>query len=113
MKKLYAILFFIFFTTCLVSVYSGINYTDPVNGAKYINPENGIIIGFSSPLNSVKYSSELLRVSGGISGVHSGTITFTKDRTKLLFKPDNSFIETEKVTVQLLSDLYLNRWIDS
>lgn len=79
-----------------------INYLDPCPDAKLVNSENTIIIGFEKPVsltgNKILKS---IKVYGERTGLISGTITSSSDKTRILFKPSLPFSVNEKIKVTL------------
>ncbi len=89
-----AILFVIF------DLNAKIVYVEPLQNAKYVNIHNNIIIGFDEKIVSSNLS-QLLRVSGSLSGTHTGEFIITSDKKKLIFKPHQPFVFNEKIEVRL------------
>src|SRR6188768_3196653 len=75
-------------------------YTDPVQNAKYVSINNNIIIGLDDEIRSTDMNS-LIKVTGTLSGEHSGEIIITSDNKKFIFKPHAPFLYKERVDVTL------------
>lgn len=101
-------LYILIFLLLTVKVYSieiynktSINYTDPVNGATLVKPENNITFGFNRSVNlsEIEIVNSLI-VKGELSGIHNGTVKIIDEGKKFIFKPDLHFFYGEKVTVE-------------
>jgi len=79
---------------------ANIIYLSPNQGSKYVNVHNNIIIGFDEQIKSSNLSSTI-RVSGNLSGNHTGDIVLTSDKKKILFKPHKPFAYNETVEVSI------------
>lgn len=88
------LLFFIF------DLNAKIVYIEPVQNAKYVSINNNIIIGFDEIIESSDLSS-MIRVTGTLSGIHTGNIILTSDKKKLIFIPHQPFAFNEKIEVKL------------
>ncbi|MDQ3022017.1 MAG: hypothetical protein M3R36_15815 [Bacteroidota bacterium] len=83
------------------NLHAKIIYTEPVKDAGYVNTNADLIFGFDGIIVSSDLSSSI-KVTGSLSGIHSGEIVITKDRKKIIFKPDLAFEFNERVYVELL-----------
>lgn len=75
-------------------------YIEPVKNAGNVSIENNIIIGFDESILS-KSSKALIKVTGSLSGIHTGEVIITPDKKKLIFKPFQPFAFNETVEVYL------------
>ncbi len=96
MKKIIVLLFI------AVAIYSNeVIYVDPVNGAKLINPENNITVGFKSPVNFTESDiNSSLIVTGSVSGIHNGSVKILESGKKFIFKPEVLFTAGENISVK-------------
>ena len=98
MKKIFCTCFFLLLFIIVVHNISNaqsVVYYSPKPGSDLNSEESNIIIGMSGTItNPVN-----LRVTGSISGLHSGRIQTVGNKSKLIFKPNNNFIFGETVTV--------------
>ncbi|MCC6865481.1 MAG: Ig-like domain-containing protein [Ignavibacteria bacterium] len=96
MKKIIVLLFI------AAAIYSNeVIYVDPVNGAKMINPENNITVGFKSPVNFTESDiNNSIIVSGSISGIHNGSVKILENGKKFIFKPEVLFTAGENISVK-------------
>ena len=77
-------------------------YLSPVPGSGLLKPQTNIIIRYGDPLSNFNIDdTSLIRVSGNLSGLHSGTFYITKDFKTIVFLPDIPFNYGERVYVQL------------
>ncbi len=84
----------------LLDLNAKIIYYEPIHDAKYVSINNNIIIGFDELIKNTDLSS-LIKVTGTVSGFHSGEIIMTPDNKKLIFKPHHPFAMNETVEVKL------------
>ncbi len=96
----FALLFTVLTLFINFNLQARIIYTDPVQNAKYVSPSNNIILGFDGDIRSTDLNS-LIKVTGTLSGNHTGDIILTSDKNKFIFKPHNSFLYNERVDVTL------------
>jgi hypothetical protein len=81
-------------------------YLSPVPGSGLLKPQTNIIIRYGDPLSNFNIDdTSLIRVSGNLSGWHSGTFYITKDFKTIVFLPDIPFNYGERVYVQLSAGL--------
>ncbi len=66
-----------------------------------INPETEIVIRYGKPVDASSVRSDLLQVTGEISGLHKGRLIIAKDKLTLIYKPDQVFSLNEKASVHL------------
>jgi Arylsulfotransferase (ASST)/Bacterial Ig-like domain len=97
MKSLILVALFLFIN---LNLTAKIIYLEPVQSAKYVNVKNNIIIGFNEAIENSDLSP-LIKVTGSLSGTHSGKVILTADRKRILFKPDQPFAFDERVDVVL------------
>ncbi len=93
---------FLFFTVVLCSFESraqSITYVSPVPNSQFNSRETNIILRSAENVDASTVSANDIRVSGSLSGTHSGTFTLSDDQQTLLFHPKNSFTTTEDITV--------------
>ncbi len=77
-------------------------YTSPVDGARFIMPGNNIIIRTSSKImKSTIGVPSLFKVTGSVSGDHTGKVILTGSGSTVLFLPDEPYAPGEAVTVEL------------
>jgi hypothetical protein len=78
------------------------------NTVQYISPKPGsinnmentnIIIGYSETLNINLINVQQIKVTGSLSGIHSGKLVFAEKNSKIIFKVDSQFAFGENVTV--------------
>ncbi|HYJ33710.1 MAG TPA: aryl-sulfate sulfotransferase [Candidatus Binatia bacterium] len=76
-----------------------VEFLSPRPGAAMILPETNLIV---RPGGLVTGSgSECLRVTGSVSGPHTGTLRLCDDRRTVIFQPDHPFVASETVTCRL------------
>jgi len=76
-------------------------YISPKPGSKFINPENTIAFRHGDILDVSSVKSELLTVTGSLSGKISGEITLSSDGRTLIFYPEAPYQFKETITVNL------------
>jgi hypothetical protein len=107
--KLIAFLLLAFWGLCLAqSNYNTdkFQYISPVPGSGLLKPQTNIIIRFGDPLSNFDINdTSIIRVTGSLSGMHSGMLYITKDFKTIIYLPDISFNNGERVFVQLSSGL--------
>lgn len=109
MKLLTSTLFLIAFISNFA--ISEIIYTDPKHGSKYVNVNNSIILGLDRTINEFQLSNISIKVTGSISGNHTGQLSLSTDNTTIIFRSDKSFAFNEEVNVtvqSLLSQITYN-----
>ncbi len=84
----------------ILDLNAKIIYVEPVQNAKYVSINNNIIIGFEDAIKSSDINS-LIKVTGSVSGIHTGKIILTENNKKLLFQPYQPFAYNETVEVTL------------
>src|SRR5580765_6136653 len=85
-----SLLFFCFNSFNSFNLNAAIIYLEPVQNAQYVRLQNNIIIGFDKKILNSDLNSHI-RVTGSLSGNHTGEIILTPDRKKLIFKPSEPF----------------------
>lgn len=77
-------------------------YLSPRPEARFVSPENNIIIRYGVMLDQNSISGNLpLHVRGSTSGYHSGQLVLSDDKRTILFKPFEPFNLGESVIVEL------------
>ncbi len=76
-------------------------YTSPQPDAKYINPEQNIILRTAYPLDKASLKKTPLSIEGTISGIHSYNILWSEDLKTFIIRPDEHFYYGEKVTINI------------
>jgi hypothetical protein len=108
-KKIYLMLLILiiqFFTKEILMAYT-VQYISPVP-CSINNMENtNIIIGYTEKLSKDFVSSQQIKVSGSLSGIHTGEIILVEKNTKLIFKSDSPFAFGEKITVSGIKNVNL------
>lgn len=108
MRILYSILFIFL----LAVPFNGdilanrIQYISPLPGSIYNYEQTGIILGYTDRINTGETNLSDIKVTGSLSGIHTGKIIFAESDTKLLFIPDRFFETGERVTVYLKKENY-------
>ncbi|MDQ3021249.1 MAG: aryl-sulfate sulfotransferase [Bacteroidota bacterium] len=101
MKNLISkILFLVGLLLSIFDLQAKIIYVEPVQNAKYVSINNNVIIGFDDMIENSDLSS-LIKVTGSLSGIHTGEIILTSDKKKLIFKPHQAFAFNEQIEVKL------------
>ena len=91
-------------------------YLSPVPGSGLQLPQTNIIIRYGEPLSNFNINdTSIINVDGNLSGHHNGTLYLTSDFKTIVFQPYISFMNSEKVSVQLSSGLktIVNTNVDS
>ena len=77
-------------------------YTSPIDGAKYLRPEETIIISANKPINESTIStSGIIDVSGRLKNNYTGTTFLSSDGKTIIFKPSSYFMWSDTVTVNI------------
>lgn len=108
MRIFYSILFILFLA---VPFNEGIpankiQYISPMPGSKYNSEQVSIILGYTDRINTGERNLSDIKVTGSLSGIHTGKIIFAESDAKLLFIPDRFFESGERVTVYLKKENY-------
>lgn len=108
MRILYSILFILLLAVPFYGdiLANRIQYISPLPGSIYNSEQTGIILGYTDRINTGERNLSDIKVTGSLSGVHTGKIIFAESDTKLLFIPDKFFETGEKVTVYLKKEGY-------
>jgi len=117
-------LFIAFLTLFTLQVYSQneiadlskniLNYTDPIPGAKYINPGTTIIFRASFKLNkSDIINSNNVKITGSVNGNYTFSVIRTKDEYTYILKPINDFAPGENVTVKFYKGINTSTGINA
>ena len=80
-------------------------YLCPLPGAQLVSPGTTIIIRPGTTLSAAPVSSELFRVAGSVTGIHTGSVVIADDGKTLIFKPVLPFAPGEEVQVDIGPDL--------
>jgi hypothetical protein len=83
------------------NLHAKIIYIEPIQNARYVNTNINLIFGFDGTIVSSDLSSRI-KVNGSLSGIHTGEFVITRDKEKIIFKPDLPFAFNETVHVELL-----------
>lgn len=81
-------------------------YQSPLPGAKYVSPEERIIIRPGMAITgAILNTPDLFVVVGSTSGRHPGRVILSDDHRTLIFAPESAFAPGESVHVQLNPEL--------
>jgi len=80
-------------------------YINPMPGSKLHNAETGIILKTGKLLDATSLHSDLITVSGSLSGTHEVKIKLAGDNKTILIQPLTAFSGGEKVTVVVKNGL--------
>jgi len=81
-------------------------YLSPKPNSSLVSPWINIIIRYGELINANTIKDpNLMTVTGTTSGIHNGDISLLDDGKTIIFKPNDSFSEGEKVSVKLRSGL--------
>jgi hypothetical protein len=83
-----------------------IQYTSPLNGSAYVPRESSVTIRYSKPLCKESVTDSAIIVTGSIRGRYHGIVHLCSDEKTLVFKHSDSFIESERITVDVRDGLY-------
>jgi arylsulfotransferase ASST/type IX secretion system substrate protein/Big-like domain-containing protein len=103
--------------TCFININShgqevSINYSSPVSGAKYVNPEQTIILKTGIPFEKQSVDYNKFSIVGSVSGNHSFTWKFSKDYKTIVIIPDSYFTYGETITFTLKNGLFTNTGLE-
>lgn len=76
-------------------------YVSPQNNARYIKPQQDIILKTSTAVNPESLTPAVLTVLGEESGKHTGTWMLSEDGKTCIFKPAKQYLAGEKVYVKM------------
>ena len=103
------ILYFILFCICstLISAQniSKFEYLNPKPNSNYVSVKSCILIRQGETINKAGLNSDLLKVYGTKSGIHTGKLSLSDDNRTIIFTPSNYFNTNEDVTVKLSKGL--------
>ena len=94
----------VLFSQLIFNVFAGnrINYTDPSDGAKYINIENNITLGFENTLTCTeKDLPGCIKVTGSSGRSYSGKLILLPGSKKIIFSPGINYLPGETITVSI------------
>ena len=77
------------------------NYTSPISGAEYINPEQSIILKTGIPFDQKFIDGHKFIITGSESGLHSFSWKLSEDTKTLVIIPEFKFSYGETVTVNI------------
>ena len=77
-----------------------ITYISPVPNSQFNSRETNIILRSSEIVEQNTVGAGDIRVTGSLSGVHSGSFTLSDDQQTMLFLPKDAFDPSENVTVE-------------
>lgn len=84
-------------------------YSDPLPGAEYINPENCIIIRFNNQIQKESvYNNNSITITGNIAGEYKYTVCENSELGVFILKPWKNFSQGEKITVRFNKELKKN-----
>lgn len=78
-----------------------IKYQSPLPNARHVLPQTNIILRSPARIDPATLVSDLINVTGSISGHHSGELVLSDDGQTIVFKPTVQFAVGETVTVQM------------
>ncbi|MGB3076990.1 MAG: arylsulfotransferase family protein [Chitinophagales bacterium] len=81
------------------SIFAQFEYISPKPNSLYHNPETNIILKSGSEMDQHSLKTELVQITGSISGVHAFKIVLSSDQKTILFYPTVKFEFDETVTV--------------
>jgi len=77
-----------------------LEYTSPMQGARYVRPGTGLILRFDQPLRPAAGTAlPAVVATGSRTGVHAGRTVLADDGRTLVFKPQQAFAWGEEVAV--------------
>lgn len=76
-----------------------VQYISPLPGSINNLENTNIIIGYSEKLNTDFINTQQIKVTGSLSGIHSGNVILVEKNSKIIFKTDSPFAFGEMVTV--------------
>ncbi len=113
-RKITNVAILCFFISVLIGYYevqsqeikaTKFKYISPVPGSKYIMPQNNIALRHGDPIQIESLQNFSIQVNGSKSGRISGKIILSDDSRTIIFKPDNSFILGEEISVIVFEGL--------
>ena len=108
LSKLIAFSLVLIFSCSLSAQPLKLNYTSPMDGAVYINPEQTIIIKTGEQFRIHDNFRGNISIVGSKSGDHSFKTTLSDDNKTLIIRPNEMFIYGESVTFSLQDGLKTN-----
>lgn len=78
---------------------NSVQYISPLPDSKYNLETTNIIIGYTEKLSTDAVNTFRLKVTGSLSGIHTGKIILAEKDKRVIFKSDSPFALGEKVTV--------------
>jgi len=87
----------------------GIDYLSPEPGAAQILEQNNIVLRPGGIVDGASIGNGRLRVTGSVSGVHTGKLRLSDDRQTMTFTPDVPFVPGESVLCQIGSGIKTDR----
>lgn len=98
--KLIRILLLITVILCSLKIQAqSISYISPVPNSQFNSRETNIILRSADKIEESSVSTNAIRVTGSVSGIHTGSLTLSDDQHTLLFRSNRSFTPSEEVTV--------------
>lgn len=77
-------------------------YTSPVDGGKYLRPEETIIISANKFINeNTLIIPGVIEVSGKRQNLYHGDFFLSSDNKTILFRPESVFLHSDTITVQI------------
>ncbi len=100
------IMLFFLLPLMLYSQKHPLNYLSPLPDSRYNNRETNIIISpVKSPDKNMIKNHENVKVSGSLSGIHTGKTSISSDGNSIIFHPDKKFDLSETVYIKLSSSI--------
>lgn len=84
---------------------NGFQYVNPFPNSQFVAPQSKIIIRQGKLIDRSSISNNIIKVTGSLSGNHTGTILLAADNKTLTFTPSAYFQVNENVTVELRGGL--------
>ncbi len=100
-RKLALGLILVLFTSEIYSQLADYYYQSPINGAKYINPEQTIVFKTNEGFNKKSIKTEDFKITGSRSGDIKFSTKISEDSKSLFIIPDKYFKYGEKVSVEI------------
>jgi hypothetical protein len=87
------------------AVSQTLQYRSPVPGSRFNSRQTNIILKSSGQIDAASLNAGDIRVSGSLSGIHSGNFLLSDDGQTMQFQPETQFEPSEIVTVEFAGDV--------
>src|SRR5579859_361517 len=88
-----------------VAVSAVLRYLSPSDGARYVPPASTIALRLDGAIAPESLSTSFFRVTGSVSGLHSGRLFVADDNATVIFRPDWPFTAGEHVVFTITDGL--------